>query len=105
MSKYQEIIDRSKNPGSKEEISELVGEISELILENNQNTELLHSRAVLYVKQQFYGKAINDYRTILTINDKDKIAAGHLEMLSTIMRFTGNDIYANPNTNLDPWLE
>ena len=102
---FQEIIENSKNAKSKDEISSLVEELSSLIIEFEQNTDLLHARAGLFIKQQSYGKAINDFRTILTIDNKDKLAAGHLEMLSTIMRFSGTDIYANPNTNLDPWLE
>ena len=104
MAKFQEISDRIKNVRSKEEISNLVEKLSEMIAENKENTELLHSRATLYIKLQSYGKAINEYRKILSIDDKDKIAAGQYEMLSTIMRFTGNDIYANTNTSLDPWF-
>ena len=105
MTTIQQILDRAKNVVSDEDITGLVEDLSALISKNKQNQELLHSRAMLFIKQKFYGKAINDYRAILMINDKDKYAAGQLEMLSTILRFTGNDIYSNPNTNLDPWLE
>lgn len=105
MSIIQEILEQSQKARSREEISAIVEKLSELLSENRQNEELLHTRAQLFIKLQFYGKAINDYKTILLINNKDKYATGQLEMLSTIMRFTGNDIYANPNTNLDPWLE
>lgn len=105
MSEIKKLLNQVSNAKSKEEISNMVAELSLLISKNKTNIELLHSRAELFIKLQMYGKAINDYREILVINESDKHAAGQIEMLSTILRFTGNDIYANPNTNLDPWLE
>jgi len=105
MSDFNKVLNQAKNAKSKEEILILVEELTELISENIKNAELLHSRAELFIKLQFYGKAINDYTAILAIDESDKHATGQIEMLSTILRFTGNDIYANPNTNLDPWLE
>ena len=75
------------------------------ILDDPKNTDLLHSRAQLYTKTQNQSKAINDYLTILNLNPKDDIAKVKLDMLKTIIKFTNTDIYANPNTNLDPWME
>ena len=105
MKKFDELIIRSKNTATKKEIEILVDEISIIISENKKEAALLHARADLYCKLQQYGKAINDFRSILSLNEKDKKAKGQLEMLINILKFTGNDIYANPNTNLDPWLE
>lgn len=105
MSVFKKIIDRSKSAKSNQEIENLIEELTTLIEEKKHNSELLHARAALYTKQELYGKAINDYRTILAIDSTDKHAAGKFDILSTILRFSGNDIYANPNTNLDPWLE
>jgi len=105
MPDFQQILSQAKSAKSKEEIQSVVEDLSKLIFENKKNAELLHSRAQLFIKLQLYGKAINDYRAILLINDKDKFAAGQYDMLSTIMQFNGNDIYANTNTNLDPWLD
>lgn len=105
MPDIQQILNRAKNAKSKQDILTLVEELTVLISKNKNNTELLHARAELLIKLQLNGKAINDYREILEINNSDKHAAGQIEMLATILRFTGNDIYANPNTNLDPWME
>jgi hypothetical protein len=105
MSETNKNPNQEKKAANNNELASLVEKLSILISENKNNTDLLHSRAELLIKLQQYGKAINDYRTILAIDLKDKYAAGQIEMLSTILRFTGNDIYANPNTNLDPWLE
>jgi hypothetical protein len=105
MPAIKQILEQAKNAKAKEDISALVEELTQLISENKCNTKLLHIRAELFIKLQLYGKAINDYRKILGIDDTDKQAAGQIEMLATILRFSGNDIYANPNTNLDPWME
>ncbi|HEY9115607.1 MAG TPA: hypothetical protein VIN10_12985 [Bacteroidales bacterium] len=105
MSEIKQTVNRAKNAKLKQDIQTLVEELTVLISENIANTELLHARAKLLIKLQLYGKAINDYREILTLDNSDKYAAGQVEMLSTILRFSGNDIYANPNTNLDPWME
>jgi len=105
MQEIQEILQRTKKATSKEDIESLIEELTLLISKNKNHIELLHGKAELYIKLQLYGKAINDYRAILAINENDKHAAGQVEMLTTILRFTGNDIYANPNTNLDPWME
>ncbi len=82
-----------------------IKELSDMISVDVQNTDLLYERAGLYTKIQVLGKAINDYLTILGINPDDKQAKVKLEMLKTITRFSNTDIYANPNTNMDPWLE
>jgi Flp pilus assembly protein TadD len=105
MPEIRQILDKVKYAKAKEDISTLVGELTKLISKNKRNTKLLHARAELLIKLQLYGKAINDYHKILTIDDTDKQAAGQIDMLSRILRYSGNDIYSNPNTNLDPWLE
>lgn len=69
------------------------------------NTDKLHERAELYTSIQNQAKAINDYVAILKINPDDRYAKTRLDMLRTIVRLSNTDIYANPNTNLDPWLE
>ena len=90
----------------KEDISlSQVHELDTKIKSNPNDTGLLHQRAELFTKLQEQSKAINDYIAILDINQKDDIAKVKLDMLRTIVRFKNIDIYANPNTNLDPWLE
>jgi len=90
-----------------EEEKELQKKIDKLSKEKDisVNIEKLHVRAELYTNVQNQSKAINDYVAILKINPEDKIAQVKLDMLRTIVKFTNTDIYANPNTNLDPWLE
>lgn len=87
---------------------EILNQIEKLnleILDKPENTDLLHTRAGLFTKIQNHSKAINDYITIIKINPSDNIAEVKLEMLQTIVRYSNIDIYANPNTNMDPWLE
>lgn len=49
--------------------------------------------------------SINDYITILRLNPADQEACVRLEMLRTIVKYTNTNIYANPNTNMDPWFK
>jgi hypothetical protein len=92
----------------KKEEKQIRNQINELtvnISNDSHNTKLLHERAGLFTKIQDHGNAINDYIAIIGINPDDDVARVKLDMLKTISRFTNTDIYANPNTNLDPWLE
>ncbi len=90
-----------------EERKELQKKIDALSKEKDisVNSEKLHIRAELYTRIQSQSKAINDYIAILKINPEDNIAKVKLDMLRTIVKFTNTDIYANPNTNLDPWMD
>ena len=89
----------------KQDIEELISNISELIDGNNIDSALLHLRAELYVKIQQNPKAINDYNLILSKDKSDKKALVQLEMLTTILRYSNTDIYSSTNTNMDPWME
>ncbi len=89
----------------EKEILRKIKELNSKISKNKNELSLLHSRAELYTKIQDKSKAINDYLAILKANPDDEIARVKLDMLKTIVKFTNTDIYANPNTNLDPWLE
>lgn len=82
-----------------------IQELNKLISEDDINIDLLHTRAEMFSKIQNHSSAINDYLAILEINPSDNIAKVKLDMLRTIVRYTNTDIYANPNTNMDPWLE
>lgn len=96
---------KEKNPNEKVEFLNQIKELSAEIEKYPANAELLHSRAAIFIKIQEWAKAINDYQKILAIDKNDKIASGQIDMLTTILRIGSNDIYANPNTELDPWFE
>lgn len=87
---------------------EILARIEELTLElesNPNSIDLLCERAGLYTKIQKSSDATNDYLRILEIDSNHSKAHVKLEMLRTITRYVNTDIYANPNTNMDPWLE
>ncbi len=67
--------------------------------------ELYFMRAELFYKLNRYGKAINDYLKVLELHPEHKEAAGKIDIIKTILRYNNTDIYASPNTNMDPWLE
>lgn len=89
----------------EEDIQSKIASLSQKLSSDKTDIDLLHSRAQLFTKIQDQSSAINDYLLILQINPDDNIAKVKLEMLRTIVKYTNTDIYANPNTNLDPWLE
>jgi len=99
------LIGKARNAKGEKEIRNAISLLSKSLKNAREDIPLLHARAELYVKLQRLGEAVNDYRLILSYDKNDRIAAGQIEQLTTIMRFSGNDIYASPNTNLDPWLE
>jgi len=99
------LIGKAKSAKGEKNIRNAISLLNKNLKNTNKDIPLLHARAELHVKLQEFGDAVNDYRLILTYNNNDKLAAGQIEHLSTILRYSANDIYASPNTNLDPWLE
>ena len=75
------------------------------LIEKKPGINLLYKRAELLMAIGENAKAINDYYHILRIDNKEKFAKSKIEYLKTILRYSNTDIYASPNTNLDPWLE
>jgi len=75
------------------------------LIDKKPEIDLLYKRAKLLMSLGENAKAINDYYHILRIDKEQNLAKAKIEYLKTILRYTNTDIYANPNTNLDPWLE
>lgn len=75
------------------------------LIDKKPKIDLLYQRAKLLMSIGENAKAINDYYHILSIDKEEKLAKSKIEYLKTILRYTNTDIYASPNTNLDPWME
>lgn len=99
------IIEQARNASGKDQLTQVILQLNLLISDSSTDTELLHARAQLFEKQQQWGKAINDYLNILTIDKNDKKALVQSKMLKTILKYNNMDIYSSPNTNNDPWFE
>jgi len=99
------LIEKAGKVSGEKEIRQTIDLLSGHLKSTPADIPVLYTRAKLYVKLQQFGAAVNDYRLILKYNDKDQQAAGQVEYLLTIMRYSNTDIYASPNTDLDPWLE
>ena len=82
-----------------------IGELSDEIKLNPENTKLLHQRAELYTSLQDHGKAVNDYLNILKVTPEDKEAKTKLGLLRSILKYSNIDVYASTNTNMDPWMD
>jgi len=89
----------------EENILKAVKKLNEAIKAQPGNGELYFMRAELFYKLNRYGDAINDYNKVVELNPENKEAAGKIDLIHTILRYHNTDIYANPNTNMDPWLE
>ncbi len=89
----------------EKELNLKIEKLIKQLTNNPDNTKLLHERAEIYTSLKQHGKAINDYLTILKINPKDKIADAKLDLLRSIIKYSNIDIYASPNTNMDPWMD
>ena len=94
-----------KEARGDKDIETLLDETDRLLNKDSRNLKLLRLRAELNIKLQKFGLAINDYKTILLIDKHDHTAAAQIEQLQTILKFNNTDIYANPNTTFDPWLD
>lgn len=105
MGEKEKILKEAGRAASHEEVEAALAALSELIEKMPGHEDLFYARAELYYKLNRYGQAINDYMRVLSINPDNKEAAGKIDILKTILRFHNTDIYANPNTDMDPWLE
>ena len=103
--KIENLEDRLANTKTKGDVEAVLKEIEKLLSKNNNDISLRHIRARIHIKLQNFGQAINDYKTILDIDKEDKLATQQIEQLKTILKYNNIDIYANPNTNFDPWLD
>ncbi len=89
----------------EENILKAVKILDEAIKAQPEDEELYFIRAEFFYKLNRYGAAINDYIKVVEINPGNKEAVGKIDIIKTILRYNNTDIYANPNTNMDPWLE
>jgi hypothetical protein len=105
MISFQQIKDQAEKNPDPDTLRLLTDQLSSLIAQTDHPVEMLRLRASFCVKLDEKGKAINDYREILAFLPGDQHSQMQIEFLKTILRYNNTDIYANPNTNMDPWLE
>lgn len=89
----------------EENILKAVKMLDEAIKTQPEDEELYFMRAEFFYKLNRYGDAINNYNKVVELNPGNKEAAGKIDIIKTILRYNNTDIYANPNTDMDPWLE
>ena len=90
---------------SSSDLESIIKELNKWLKIEPDNIVLLEQRAAIFEKLQQYGNAINDFKKIIEIEPDNNQARVKIDMLKTILRYTNTDIYASPNTNMDPWLE
>ena len=97
--------DNSQNTENKEVSITTLENLNKLIADKPDDADLYFSRAELLFSMNDLGKASNDYRKVLELEPKHREALGKIEFIQTILRYQNTDIYANPNTDMDPWFE
>ena len=103
--KKEKLLKQLQGVEGEENILRAVKMLDEAIQAQPGDEELYFMRAGFFYKLNRYGAAINDYNKVVEINPGNKEAAGKIDIIKTILRYNNTDIYANPNTNMDPWLE
>ena len=102
---HEALLQKVGKVNGEEQIRELLTVLNNALKGDPVNIPLLEARATLHTKLQLFGQAINDYRMILMAEPENKKASVQIEQLTTILRFRNTDIFENPNTTFDPWLE
>ncbi len=105
MSEKEKVLKAAREVRTEEETAAALEAITDLMDQLPGQEDIYFARAELFYKLNRYGEAINDYRRVLEINPENREAEGKIDILKTILRFNNTDIYANPNTDMDPWLE
>ena len=101
----QKLADKVREAKKGDDLHIFLTEVELLLKNQPDKPALLHIRAEINIKLQKYGPAINDYHKLLKIDPDDRTAAFQVGQLKTILKFNNTDIYAHPNTNLDPWMD
>ncbi len=101
----EKLLKKLQGMAGEENILKAVKMLNEAIEAQPEDEELYFMRADFFYKINRYGDAINDYNRVVKLNPGNKEAAGKIDLIHTILRYNNTDIYANPNTNMDPWLE
>lgn len=105
MNNFEQLNVEANQANDHKSIVAIIEKLSHLIERSSESVEMLRLRANLWVKIDEKGKAINDYNAILKLAPDNTDAGMQIQFLKTILRFNNSDIYANPNTNMDPWFE
>jgi len=105
MSEKEKVLKTAREVKTEKETVAALEAITNLMDQLPGQEDIYFARAELFYKLNRYGEAINDYRRTLEINPENREAEGKIDILKTILRFHNTDIYANPNTDMDPWLE
>ncbi len=85
----------------EEELQQVIGELEK----HPDDMALMRRRAVLLQQTGQYGEALNQWLRIREILPKDREARERILYLETILKFINRDIFSDPNTHHDPWLE
>ncbi len=92
---------KEKGRSPEEELKE----ITEWLKEHPGDMGLRRRRAVLLQQTGQYGEALNEWLRVQEVIPDDREAGERIHYLETILKYTNLDIFSDPNTHHDPWLE
>jgi len=88
-------INEAINYFEKNEFSQSLEIVNELILKDSSDIQSLSLRGRIYCKMQKWGNAMNDYATVLEIEPQNQEAKTGLEMARNILGYFTPDMF-NP---------
>jgi hypothetical protein len=89
----------------KKSPEEELKEITERLKEHPGDMGLMRRRAILLQQTGRYGEALNEWLRVQERIPDDREAGERITYLQTILKYTNLDIFSDPNTHHDPWLE
>ncbi len=79
--------------------------LTEQLKKHPEDMDTLRQRALLLQQTGQYGPALNDWLQVRELLPDDREAQERIRYLETILKFTNLDIFSDPNTHHDPWLD
>jgi len=89
------LLDEAKSLFDRHELVGSLEAVSKIIQKENENGDAFLLRARIYYKMQQWGKAINDYSTVLEIDPGNQEAKSGIEMARSILGYFTPDMF-NP---------
>ncbi len=83
----------------------LLEELTAALEKTPDDPDLLYRRAGVLQQMGRYGDAANDLIRLLEKDPDHEAAQQRLALLEEILKFTNLDIFSDPNTHHDPWME
>ena len=91
--------------GGEQTPEEELRQLTEQLEKHPEDPEILRRRALLLQQTGQYGPALNDWLQVRDLLPEDREAQERIRYLEIILKYTNLDVFSDPNTHHDPWLD